>query len=73
MYRSTRKSHDKHCIVRIQCLSWFCFLYSPEPHILLFRRRLGTDPQTGRVDPELEELARQEYKNQPGLRANALQ
>lgn len=43
-------------------------LHSPEPHILLFRRPLGTDPQSGRVDPELERQAREEYKNQFGLR-----
>jgi hypothetical protein len=41
--------------------------YRPEPHILLFRRPLGTDPQTGRVDPELLKSAREEYLNQPGL------
>eukprot|EP00613_Pedinella_sp_CCMP2098_P009968 CAMPEP_0171659390 /NCGR_PEP_ID=MMETSP0990-20121206/43570_1 /TAXON_ID=483369 /ORGANISM="non described non described, Strain CCMP2098" /LENGTH=103 /DNA_ID=CAMNT_0012240889 /DNA_START=52 /DNA_END=363 /DNA_ORIENTATION=- len=29
-------------------------LHRPEPHILLFRRPLGTDPLTGKVDPELE-------------------
>lgn len=40
---------------------------SPEPHILLFRRSLGTDPQTGRVDPELERVAREEYKGQFGI------
>ena len=46
-----------------------CFVneFSPEPHILLFRRPLGTDPQSGRVDPELERQARDEYKNQFGL------
>ena len=44
----------------------------PEPHILLFRRPLGTDPQTGRVDPELKRLALQEYKNQFGLKQNML-
>ena len=41
---------------------------SPEPHILLFRRPLGTDPQSGRVDPELARVAREEYKDQFGLR-----
>lgn len=40
----------------------------PEPHILLFRRPLGTDPQSGRVDPELAATARNEYKNQFVLR-----
>jgi hypothetical protein len=42
--------------------------YSPEPHILLFRRPLGTDPQSGRVDPELERKAREEYRAQYGNR-----
>ena len=41
--------------------------HRPEPHILLFRRPLGTDPQSGRVDPELARQARDEYKNQFGL------
>lgn len=43
-------------------------IHRPEPHILLFRRPLGTDPQSGRVDPELERQARDEYKNQFGLK-----
>lgn len=33
----------------------------PEPHILLFRRPLGTDPVTGQVDPELEREAKEKY------------
>lgn len=33
----------------------------PEPHILLFRRPLGTNPVTGRVDPELEREAKEKY------------
>lgn len=33
----------------------------PEPHILLFRRPLGTNPITGRVDPELERAAKEAY------------
>jgi hypothetical protein len=46
---------------------FFLFLvlpFSPEPHILLFRRPLGTDPQSGRVDPELVRKAREEYQHQ---------
>jgi cyclin-dependent kinase regulatory subunit CKS1 len=43
-------------------------VHRPEPHILLFRRPLGTDPQSGHVDPELERQARDEYKNQFGLK-----
>ena len=34
---------------------------SPEPHILLFRRPLGTDPVTGKVDVELERDAKDAY------------
>ena len=43
------------------------FFRSPEPHILLFRRPLGTDPQSGRVDPELERKAREDYRSQFGM------
>ena len=39
----------------------------PEPHILLFRRALGTDPVTGKVVPEQAELARQQYYREFGL------
>ena len=45
-------------------------IHRPEPHILLFRRPLGTDPQTGGVDPELKRMALEEYKGQFGLRGN---
>ena len=34
---------------------------SPEPHILLFRRPLGTDPITGKVNAELEREAKEKY------------
>ncbi|GMH88420.1 hypothetical protein TL16_g11151, partial [Triparma laevis f. inornata] len=37
-------------------------IHRPEPHILLFRRRLGTDPQTGKVDVELQKQAVEEYQ-----------
>lgn len=43
-------------------------IHRPEPHILLFRRPLGTDPQSGRVDPELQRKAREEYRAQYGMR-----
>ena len=36
----------------------------PEPHILLFRRPLGTNPTTGEVDPELERKAKEEYQQE---------
>jgi hypothetical protein len=53
-------------------ISFFLLLDSPEPHILLFRRVLGTNPQSGRVDPELVAVAREEFKDQMGLRQNAV-
>jgi hypothetical protein len=53
----------------LRCLLFFSLsIYRPEPHILLFRRPLGTDPQSGAVDPELLAAARDEYKHQFGLR-----
>ncbi|KAL7513456.1 hypothetical protein ACHAXN_010544 [Cyclotella atomus] len=45
-------------------------IHRPEPHILLFRRPLGTDPQTGAVNLELKRQALEEYKGQFGLRGN---
>ncbi|KAG5184185.1 cyclin-dependent kinase regulatory subunit-domain-containing protein [Tribonema minus] len=36
-------------------------IHRPEPHVLLFRRPLGTDPTTGEVDPELREVEIQRY------------
>lgn len=36
----------------------------PEPHILLFRRPLGTDPLTGDVNAELERDAKEQYQQQ---------
>ena len=52
-----------------QSRGWMHYaLHRPEPHILLFRRPLGTDPQTGRVDHDLARMAREdEYKGQLGL------
>ena len=32
--------------------------HPPEPHILLFRRRLGTDPNTGELNPKLAKAAK---------------
>ena len=58
--------HNSTCHL-VSLIAFFYFCHSPEPHILLFRRPLGTDPQSGRVDPELERAAREEYKNQFGL------
>lgn len=43
-------------------------IHRPEPHILLFRRPLGTDPQSGQVDPQLKAAALEEYKHQFGIR-----
>jgi len=39
-------------------------LHKPEPHILLFRRELGTDPMTGDVDPELAREAKAKYQDE---------
>jgi len=36
----------------------------PEPHILLFRRALGTDPTTGRVDARLAKAAVEKYRRE---------
>ena len=36
-------------------------IHRPEPHILLFRRPLGTDPVTGKVDANLEREAKEAY------------
>ena len=41
--------------------------HRPEPHILLFRRPLGTDPQTGEVRPELVAQAKEEFRKLYGL------
>ncbi|KNB42891.1 cyclin-dependent kinase [Blastocystis sp. subtype 4] len=42
-------------------------LFRPEPNILLFRRPLGTNGQTGKVDPELAERQRRQFRKQYGL------
>ena len=33
----------------------------PEPHILLFRRKIGTDPVTGQYVPALAKAAKAQY------------
>uniref|UniRef100_A0A7S1CQT6 Cyclin-dependent kinases regulatory subunit n=1 Tax=Bicosoecida sp. CB-2014 TaxID=1486930 RepID=A0A7S1CQT6_9STRA len=35
--------------------------HRPEPHVLLFRRPLGTDPTTGKIDKVLAREARDQY------------
>ncbi len=47
------------------------FLSRPEPHILLFRRELGTDPATGVVDQEQKAKAVREYQREFGLTSAA--
>lgn len=45
-----------------QSRGWHHYAFHrPEPHILLFRRPLGTDPVSGEVDPELEREAKESY------------
>ena len=39
-------------------------IHRPEPHILLFRRPLGTDPTTGKIDPEMERKAKERYNRE---------
>ena len=40
--------------------------HRPEPHILLFRRPLGTDPVTGEISEELVAQARKDFERQYG-------
>eukprot|EP01084_Bolivina_argentea_P226974 383346_1 len=42
-------------------------LHQPEPHILLFRRPLGTHPSTGEVDPVLEMEAKKKYLEEQAM------
>ena len=48
-------------------------IHRPEPHILLFRRPLGTNPVTGKVDPELEAEAKAKYQKEIMETAEPLQ
>ncbi|RHY05146.1 hypothetical protein DYB37_010341 [Aphanomyces astaci] len=41
-------------------------IHKPEPHILLFRRPLGTDPTTGRVNSSMEREAKEKYAQDMG-------
>lgn len=43
-------------------------IHRPEAHILLFRRALGTDPTTGRVDDDLLRQAQEKYNEEFGPR-----
>ena len=38
--------------------------HRPEPHILLFRRPLGTDPVSGEYSPELAAQAKADFERQ---------
>lgn len=60
------------CSMSVTCKLIFALSSSPEPHILLFRRALGTNPQSGRVDPDLVATAKAEFADQMGLLRNAL-
>ena len=53
-----------------QSRGWVHYGYHPpEPHILLFRRRLGTDPRTGEVDTVLREnIAREAEAKRRSIR-----
>mmetsp|Transcript_8528 Transcript_8528/g.14468 ORF Transcript_8528/g.14468 Transcript_8528/m.14468 type:complete len:104 (-) Transcript_8528:181-492(-) len=45
--------------------------HRPEPHILLFRRPLGTDPVSGDVDPEAAREAKERYLQELAINQNA--
>ncbi|KAK8804245.1 cyclin-dependent kinase regulatory subunit 1 [Blastocystis sp. subtype 4] len=49
-------------------LGWehYC-IYKPESYILLFRRPIGTDGTTGRVDPQKALLGREKFRKEYGL------
>ncbi|CAE7892277.1 cks2 [Symbiodinium sp. KB8] len=52
----------------IQSCGWEHYaIHKPEPHILLFRRPLGTDPTTGKVDPRLAKAAVDKYRKEYDL------
>ena len=42
-------------------------IHRPEPHILLFKRPLGTDPTTGKVNAAAAREARARYMREYGL------
>ena len=52
------------CVCVCVCV---CQCHRPEPHILLFRRKLGTDPTTGKVNPVEAAKARRKYLSEYGL------
>ncbi|CAM9473323.1 unnamed protein product [Heterosigma akashiwo] len=37
-------------------------IHRPEPHIILFKRPLGTDGVTGQIDPVLEQEEKEKYQ-----------
>lgn len=49
---------------RTFCDVLIIILFRPEPHILLFKRPLGTDPVSGKVDPTLEAEAKSAYQQE---------
>lgn len=44
--------------------------HRPEPHVLLFRRPLGTDPVSGKVNEEAARAARAKYLKEFGVEEN---
>ena len=56
----------------MQLISTFLFIfylifYRPDPNILLFRRPLGTDGRTGKVNPEVARIQKQRFRREYGL------
>eukprot|EP01035_Chromulina_nebulosa_P017548 gene17548-23111_t len=51
-----------------QSLGWEHYTsHRPEPHVVLFRRPLGTDPKTGEVNLELQRDAVEAYHQELSL------
>lgn len=51
-----------------QSRGWIHYaIHKPEPHILLFRRPLGTDPVTGKVNAALQAEAKEKYAQDMGF------
>jgi len=45
-------------------------IHRPEPHILLFRRPLGTDARTGQINPTAARAAKEAYLREYGITAS---
>ena len=61
---------EQAAMCHIACVLWQTLPHAnsltcrPEPHILLFRRKLGVDPVTGEFVPELAKAAKAQYMSE---------